>query len=80
MPNMNNVLNHNATLEDILSNLESVLYFYLNNRNGDIIYFIDTNDNQVLMAEISFCEYMGFELVTSLENFGTFFSSDLFHV
>ena len=77
---MYNVLNTNDKLEDIFSNLYSVIYVDLNTRDGNIEDFIDLNIHQLIISEISLYQYVRFELVTSLEHFGTVLSSGLFNV
>ena len=50
---MYNVLNTNDKLEDIFSNLYSVIYVDLNTRDGNIEDFIDLNIHQLIISEIS---------------------------
>ena len=46
-------------------------YVDLNNRDGNIEDFVDTNIYQEVIAEISFCGYVEFKLVNLLGHFGT---------
>ena len=50
-----------------------MVYFDLNEIDGNIEDIIGTNVYQVVIKGISFGGDMGFELVTLLEHFGTIF-------